>query len=174
MSVLHAEESKPDIAIVGGGIIGLVLATGLSKRGIKVNVYEQARSLREIGAGIAFTANAVKCMGLIDPKLVRVLRSVATANGDPQNPNDYLQWVDGFNVDEQDPRNEKLLFKLYAGTRGFEGCHRAQFLDALSNSVPEGIVHFRKRLSNIIEKGQDEKIQLWFDDGTLVEADAGK
>ena len=167
------EEEKLDIAIVGGGIIGLVTALGLIKRGIKVNVYEQARSLREIGAGVAFTSNAVVCMGLIDPQLITVLMSVATSNGDPLNPNDYLQWVDGYNVDSQNPRDEKILFKLFAGTRGFEGCHRAHFLDALLKTLPEGVVHFGKRLTNIVEQDEDCQIRLQFEDGTEVEADAG-
>lgn len=169
---LPKSESDLEIAIVGGGIIGLVLALGLNRRGIKVQVYEQARSVREIGAGIAFTENAVRCMGEIDPRLVTALRSVATANGDPKNPNDHLQWVDGFNVDPSNPEVEKILFKLYAGPRGFEGCHRAHFLDALLKSVPEGVVHFRKRLSQVIEQ-DEQQVELRFEDGTIAHADAG-
>ena len=164
---------KPDIAIVGGGIIGLILALGLDRRGIRVNVYEQARCLREIGAGVAFTANAVRCMEQIDPRLVSALRSVAASNGDPQNPNDHLQWVDGFNVDPEHPETEKLLYKLYAGPRGFEGCHRAHFLDALLKVVPKGVVHFSKRLANIVEQDSEKKVHLEFEDGTVAEADAG-
>lgn len=171
--VAQNSEQELDIAIVGGGIIGLVLALGLNRRGIKVQVYEQARSVREIGAGIAFTANAIRCMGELDPRIVTALRSVATSNGDPNNPNDHLQWVDGFNVDPANPEVEKILFKLYAGPRGFEGCHRAHFLDALLKSVPEGVVHFRKRLSEVIEQ-DEQKVQLRFEDGTVVKADAGR
>lgn len=49
-----------DVAIVGGGIIGLMVAMGLMKRNINVKIYEQSRSFREIGAGVAFTANAIR------------------------------------------------------------------------------------------------------------------
>jgi salicylate hydroxylase len=82
-----------EVAIVGAGIIGLVLASGLLKRNIKAKVYEQAGSLCEIGVGVAFTANAIRCMGLLNSDVVGALRSVATSNGDPNNPNDWLQWV---------------------------------------------------------------------------------
>jgi len=164
---------KLDVAIVGGGIIGLILALGLNRRGIKVKVYEQARFLREIGAGVAFTANAVRCMEQVDPRLVTALRSVATSNGDPRNPNDYLQWVDGFNLDPEHSENEKVLYKLFAGSRGFEGCHRAHFLDALLKVVPEGVVHFNKRLANIVEQDDVKKVRLEFEDETVAEADAG-
>jgi salicylate hydroxylase len=169
------DEQPVEVAIVGGGIIGLVLALGLIKRNVKVKVYEQSRSLREIGAGIAFTANAIRCMGLLEPCIVEALRSVATSNGDPKNPNDYLQWVDGYNQhNPEDPSEEKLLFKLYAGYRGFEGSQRSQFLDSLAKYVPEGVVEFRKRLDTLVERGNDEKILLKFHDGTSAEADASK
>lgn len=162
-----------EIAIVGGGIIGLVLALGLIKRGVQVKIYEQAGSLREIGAGVAFTANAVQCMGKIHSGIVKCLRAVATANGDADNPNDWLRYVDGYHQYSDDPREEKLLFKLYAGYRGFEGCHRAHFLSELVKIIPEGTVEFRKRLDTIIQK-EGENVELYFADGTTAQADAGE
>lgn len=164
-----------DIAIIGQGIIGLTLALGLIKRGVSVTVYEQASSLRVTGAGVAFTANAIQCMNLLDPQIVDALRSVATSNGDPANPNDYLRWVDGYSCPTgHDPLEEKLLFKLYAGTKGFEGCHRAHFVEALAALMPEGVVRYSKRLDKIFEKGENEKVLLSFQDGTTALADAGK
>ncbi len=165
-SVMESEQPV-EIAIIGGGVIGLIAALGLINRKVKVKVYEQARSLREIGAGFAFTANTIQCMNLIDPNIVIALRTVATSNGD------WLQWVDGFNQYSEDPKEEKLLFKLHTGFRGFEGCHRAHFLDALLEYIPEGVLQFEKRLDTIIEGRSDEKVQLKFFDGTSAEADAG-
>ncbi len=49
-----------EFAIVGGGIGGLALALGLARAGRNVRVYEQAPRLREIGAGISLSPNAVK------------------------------------------------------------------------------------------------------------------
>ncbi|KAI9879286.1 MAG: hypothetical protein M1830_009016 [Pleopsidium flavum] len=144
-----ANDQPVDVAIVGGGIIGLVLALGLIKRRVKVKVYEQARSFREIGAGVAFTANAIRCMHMLEPGIVDALKAVATSNGDSKNPNDWLQWVDGYNQHGEDPNDEKVLFKLYAGYKGFEGCHRAHFLDELVKIVPDGVVEFRKRLDTL-------------------------
>jgi salicylate hydroxylase len=48
------------VAIVGGGIGGLVLALALRERGIDFEVYEQADELREIGAAVALSANATR------------------------------------------------------------------------------------------------------------------
>lgn len=41
------------IAIIGGGIGGLTAALSLLQAGLDVHVYEQARTISEVGAGIA-------------------------------------------------------------------------------------------------------------------------
>ncbi|KAI0902040.1 FAD/NAD(P)-binding domain-containing protein [Annulohypoxylon nitens] len=169
------EESPIDIAIVGGGIIGLCLAAGLIKQDVKVKVYEQAKSFREIGAGMAFTANAIRCMGLMNPDIVSALRSggsVATSL-DKNDPNDYLRWTDGYNKRrKEDPSYQPVLYKIDAGYKGFEGTRRDQFLEALVKVIPQEIVELKKRLDTIEEKGSDGRVQLNFTDGTTAVTDA--
>jgi salicylate hydroxylase len=50
------------IAIVGGGIGGLTAALAMLRRGIDVDVYEQAGELREFGAGIQISANGTRVL----------------------------------------------------------------------------------------------------------------
>ncbi len=172
------KDASLEVAIIGGGIVGLVLANGLVRQQVKVKVYEQAQSFREIGAGMAFTANATRCMELINPVILDAFRSsgsVATSNGDSKNPNDYLRWIDGYNRrSDDDPNYQKMLFKIDAGYKGFEGCRRDQFLEALVNIIPAGVVECKKRLERVEEKGREDKILLTFSDGVSVETDAGK
>jgi salicylate hydroxylase len=53
----------PDsIAIIGGGIGGLTAALALLRRGIDVEVYEQAPELRELGAGVQVSANGTRIL----------------------------------------------------------------------------------------------------------------
>jgi len=54
--------SKTNIAIVGGGIGGLAAALALVRRGIDVDVYEQAPELRELGAGVQISANGTRVL----------------------------------------------------------------------------------------------------------------
>ncbi|KAI1760825.1 FAD/NAD(P)-binding domain-containing protein [Hypoxylon sp. FL1150] len=168
------EDTSLEIAIVGGGIIGLSLAAGLIKQNVKVKVYEQAKGFREIGAGMAFTANAIRCMGLMNPDIVSALRSggsVATSM-DEDDPNDYLRWIDGYNKRRRDdPSHQTMLFKIDAGYKGFEGTRRDMFLEALGKVIPQEIVELKKRLDTIEEKA-DGRVQLKFTDGTVAEADA--
>src|ERR1700758_5428050 len=51
-----------NIAIVGGGIGGLAGALALLRRGIDVEVYEQAPELRELGAGVQISANGTRVL----------------------------------------------------------------------------------------------------------------
>ncbi len=50
------------VAIVGGGIGGLAAALALIRRGIDVDVYEQATELRELGAGVQISANGTRVL----------------------------------------------------------------------------------------------------------------
>lgn len=49
-----------EIAIVGGGIVGLALALGLHKRGLACRVYEAAPEVKEIGVGITLLPHAMR------------------------------------------------------------------------------------------------------------------
>ncbi len=55
------------VAIVGGGPGGLSAAIALSKLpNVEVTIYEQARELREIGAGIQIGYNCWRVLELLD------------------------------------------------------------------------------------------------------------
>ncbi|WP_055547091.1 FAD-dependent monooxygenase [Streptomyces kanamyceticus] len=50
----------PRIAVVGAGIGGLTLAAALRGRGVPCRIFEQARRLTEVGAGVQLAPNAVR------------------------------------------------------------------------------------------------------------------
>ncbi len=57
------------ILIIGAGLGGLTAAYALVQRGFRVRVFEQARELRELGAGITLSSGAMRCLellGLVD------------------------------------------------------------------------------------------------------------
>ncbi|PYH43661.1 FAD/NAD(P)-binding domain-containing protein [Aspergillus saccharolyticus JOP 1030-1] len=173
-----------EIAIIGSGLIGTLLALGLLHRDsphFHIQVYEQAACHRELGAGIGFTRAARHCMMRLDPRLDECLRRVATDNGEPEAPDYNMRFVDGYHTyvggDEADEAEgnqpvgiEGKVYKLYAGPRGFEGCHRAQFLAEIMKLMPDGVVQFGKRLERY-EYMTSGRIQLVFEDGTEREVD---
>ena len=57
-----------NVAIVGAGIGGLTAALALARRGIDVDVYEQAPELRELGAGVQISANGTHVLHALGVK----------------------------------------------------------------------------------------------------------
>ncbi|GLA50307.1 hypothetical protein AnigIFM63604_006355 [Aspergillus niger] len=225
---------KIEIAIIGSGLIGTLLALGLlnipipnttkdpqsTNEGqrsttLSIKIYEQSPTAHELGAGIGFTTCARKCMALMDPRIAECVARVATLNGEPEDPDYCMRFVDGFRTytegdcwgttskgdaeggigvdvrgggsdrvnDESDSRDEDKddnggegvyvsgkVYKLYAGPRGFEGCHRGQFLEEVIKLMPEGAVEYSKRVEGY-EYLPSGRIQLGFSDGGRVECD---
>ncbi|KAL6705446.1 hypothetical protein ACN47E_006711 [Coniothyrium glycines] len=138
-----------------------------------VTVYEQASSLREIGLGIAFSANAIECMRRIHPDVESALRAVATPNGGADDPNNLLRFVDGFTqTSETEPSRQRPLFEMDMGKGAFEGCHRAHLLAELARRMPAGSLIFRKRLVNLHTDERQGRVTLQFEDGTTAHADS--
>ncbi len=54
--------TKPEILIVGAGIGGLTAAIALRQAGFGVQVFERAAELKEVGAGIVLSANAIRVL----------------------------------------------------------------------------------------------------------------
>ncbi|KAL2813939.1 hypothetical protein BDW59DRAFT_24934 [Aspergillus cavernicola] len=162
------DEKPLEIAIIGGGIAGVALALGLLRRDINFRLYERGQSLREIGAGIGFTPNAERAMRVVDPRIHKAFKDVAV-----QNASDWFFWVDAYHHDPtKGDSYEELIYKMYLGERGFEGCHRADFLEGMVDLIPDGNVQFGKKLQSIVDSGDEEPLLLRFEDGTTAEADA--
>ena len=54
--------NKEKIIVIGGGIGGLAAALSLLKRGLDVEVHEQASELKEVGAGIQISSNGTRVL----------------------------------------------------------------------------------------------------------------
>lgn len=53
------------VAVAGGGIAGLTAALALAQRGAVVTVHEQAKALREVGAGLQLSPNAGRVLAAL-------------------------------------------------------------------------------------------------------------
>ena len=165
-----SNEQPISVAIIGAGIVGLAVALGLLDRGISVTLYERASNYHEIGAGIGISPNAERAMKLLNPRIRDAFKSVAA-----QNDDDWIRAVDGYSHDKNDPLNdeEELIFKLYLGERGFEGCQRSALVEGMARHVPKSCVEFNKNLESISEHNGGTTMVCNFCDGTSAEADMG-
>jgi salicylate hydroxylase len=146
------------VAVIGGGIGGLLAARALCGRGIEVAIYEAAPELREIGAGVALGPNAMKVLrslGLEDEVRAVAGRSewALTRNGKT-----------GRVISRTSRQQQVSLFGGAGAT-----VHRADLLDVLAASVPSHIVTLGARCSGVEPDGGVAVAR--FEDGSEVEAD---
>jgi salicylate hydroxylase len=140
--------------VVGGGIGGMAAAVALARAGIDVQVYEQARELTEVGAGVSLAPNGLRMLDRlgVGEGIQRLgARHVST----------QLRFADG-----QPARHEPHQF---AQPGRNVGIHRADLLALLAEQLPPGTVRTGHRCT---DAGQDaDAVTIGFGNGTSVTAD---
>lgn len=173
--------TKPfNVAIIGGGISGLILAIALLQHDIPLTIYEAAPHFGEIGAGVAFGPNAAEAMRLISPKILAAFEKCKTGNERKKNSWFTIRVGDGRKAGE----NGIVKDGLRVGDAWFEvefgrddrvrgGVYRAHFLDELVKEIPEGVAQFGKKLVDLSEVGDGSgDINCHFVDGTQARHNA--
>ena len=148
------------IAIIGGGIGGLAAAASLLRAGFDVHVYEQARALSEVGAGINVGPNATRILhrfGVAD-QLAR--------NGVRPQTFDQRRWDDGRYL-LRSPLGEAVetTFKSPYYT-----LHRGDLHRAIAAAVPADRVHLDHRFTHLVDHG--DRVEAHFENGASISADA--
>ncbi|KAG2078265.1 salicylate hydroxylase [Suillus decipiens] len=157
------------IAICGGGVGGLTLAVALSRyQDIAIDVYEAARSFREIGAGIG-----------VWPRVFRVLRKFG-----PDFEQQLLQHCDCEYTEEYVSSIKNRKSDQVVGTELFDlmskgklmRFHRADFHGVLLSVLPPSCtIHNAKRLVSYSQPLEDysgkSPITLTFKDGSTAMCD---
>ncbi len=147
------------IAIIGGGIGGLVLAGLLRRQGFRATVYEQAAQLVRIGAGIVLSANAVKVLRRlgVEPALLATgIRPAAFTSRD---------WMTG-------ERSYECRMDAAAEARfgaAFLNIHRADLLDVLLGALEPGVLQLGHRLEALEPRGDAARVV--FSHGASVAAE---
>ncbi|KAI0060946.1 FAD/NAD-P-binding domain-containing protein [Artomyces pyxidatus] len=146
------------VAIVGGGICGLVCAIGLTRAGIKIDIFEAASKYGEIGAGIGLGPNAIKML-----RELGVLESVVAHSGlrGPEVRSfEYRMGAgDCKSIYSYPMSSDDLRLPI----------HRADLLEALAEfiSTENATTHFNKRCVDIKPSlGSSSRSIIHFDDGS--------
>lgn len=156
------------VAIVGGGIGGLMLAIGLLRRHVSVQIYEAAAAFGETGLGLTVGPAAHRAMQLIDPQVRDFYNALVTTHADSPGYERFRQtWFEIVWATES--MAGKVLMDLKALPSGQTTLRRADFVDALVSLVPKEHTHFGKRLERLEEVA--DGVHLHFQDGTSVVAD---
>jgi salicylate hydroxylase len=149
----------PRIAVVGGGIGGLATAAFLHRAGLRSTVYEQARELKEVGAGVSVAPNLARLLRELGVLAAMSAQAVCLDVGW-----EFRRWEDGTVLSSEDLRES--CEALY-GERTYTA-HRADLLAALGSAVPAGSVRLGKRCVSV-DAGSPAVLR--FADGSRAEAD---
>ncbi|MEJ2431757.1 MAG: FAD-dependent monooxygenase [Pseudolabrys sp.] len=150
---------KLNIAVVGGGIAGAAAALNLLAAGHDVQVYEQAQTFREVGAGIQVSPNASRVihgLGLAAPLAQIGVRPLAFHQ---------KRWQDGSTLLKTplgDAVEAAFGFPYYQ-------VHRADILAMLVGALPPARLHTGHRLAGFSERG--DGVDMAFDNGAQARAD---
>lgn len=151
--------SKAQIAIVGGGVAGLVTATLLHRHGMDVRLYEQTPVFGAVGAGIQLSPNGVRVLnrlGIADALARTGVRAGAI---------ETRRWDDG-----------SLIARVEHGTLCDERfgapyylIHRADLQRCLVSALPEDVVELGRGCARVVER--PDEVELHFTDGSVTTAD---
>lgn len=177
-SPASSAEKPFSVAIIGGGLGGVVLGIGLLQQNVPFHIYEAAASFGEIGAGVAFGPNSVRTLGLIAPILLEAYRRHATSNETAELFETFMQ-VRGGTAELGPPGGHLFNIRgseLALGRTGLPArccVHRAKFLDEIVRLLPPSATTFGKALVDIVDKvdGSSEYL-LRFADGSTSTASA--
>jgi salicylate hydroxylase len=148
--------SRPNIAIVGGGIGGLFAANALIAQEFQVSVYEQAPALGEVGAGVFLTPNSVR-------QLERVGLGPAVEKwGARVGPGSRYFRHDGSPI-------APVQVTDSSGWNATFGIHRADLVELLAEALPDNVVHTGHRCTGFEQR--DDVARVSFSNGAIAEAD---
>jgi salicylate hydroxylase len=145
-----------NVAIIGAGYAGATAARAISQLGATVTVYEQAREIKEVGAGIGLrpsTMDQFRKLGTFD---------AVDAVTSPSDAFEVLTAQSHRIAMEEWP--EKNVFNA---TTHF--VHRGDFIDALLGVLPDGMVKLGHKLSTITDNGTNATAV--FENGVTITAD---
>ncbi|GAA3889297.1 FAD-dependent monooxygenase [Leifsonia kafniensis] len=158
---MNQTTKSPTVAVIGGGLAGLASAVGLLKYGFDVQVFEQARQLGEVGAGINISPQAAKALiGIGLGEQIAEVGNVVTG---------HLQR----SMYTGDQLAETLFVEPGHSTSRYGApyytFHRADLIGVLAGAVDPERVHLGERLVGLDEG--PEGVTLTFASGTVHTAD---
>jgi len=148
--------SRPSLAIVGGGIGGLFAANALLSKGLRVTVYEQAPAIGEVGAGVYVTPNAVRHLQRVG------LGSAVERWGARVGAQSAYYRHDGAPIAPVQVTDAE-------GWNACFGMHRADYVEFLHANLPAGIVRTGHRAIGFEQTNDVARVR--FANGATAQAD---
>lgn len=154
-----------DVAIIGGGMGGMVLAAALDKAGIDYHLYEQAPKLGVIGGHLTIDTAAIEVLAQFDlaypfEPLASPLERIEVRKLDTGEVITSFPFPDLGSMGVADPNR--------VGARVVHGFMRADFVQMVAARLPADRISIGRRLVSLVEEG--DRAFGTFEDNTTVSA----
>ncbi len=147
-----------NISIIGGGIGGLVTALSFDKLNISYNLYERAESLKEVGAGIWLSPNALQVLEWTNPKMLKEIQDSGNIFNRILVADHKLNPISYSN---QSFVQEKFGYKTMA-------IHRGKLQQILYKYVAQENIELNKTFKNYFQE-KDKLLKVNFTDRTSIQ-----
>ena len=146
------------VAVVGGGFGGAAAAVFLNRLGVDVHLYEQAKDIKEVGAGIGMR-----------PKTLEVFRKwgILEDMSKVSSPSDFFEILTA--TGESVVRENWPLMDEYGFDARTRMIHRGDFIDTFIRNVPPERFHLDHKMTEIVDHGDSATVT--FANGESVTAD---
>ena len=163
---------------MGGGPGGLSTAIALSQiANVEVALYEQAKVLREVGAGISIgpnTWNVLELLGVADTLTsgheTSTVLNMYEQGAIPGLSKRYHSLTSLRNGKTGEEVHRMERGGLGSGKRPNIRTQRTKLQSALLSHVKPGVIQLSKKLISVSDQGEDG-VELHFQDGTVTTAD---
>ncbi len=145
--------------ISGGGICGLTTAIALHQKGFEVTIYEAAKEIKAVGAGLNLSSNAIRALGAIGLEKAIIAKSKAQIGGQFLTPKGKV-----LNHTDLQPLVEKF------GVPALISIHRADLHQILLDEIKDKVPFYTNKRGESISKNA-KGFELHFSDGTSVTGD---
>lgn len=146
------------IAVIGGGMGGLTAAIALTRiAGVQVRVFEQARKLGDVGAGVTVAPNGQRVLDKLG-----VLEQIKKAGATPDGPGVYQDAMGNLVAEAAWEDSAKRYQNI--------GMYRPDLVNVLAQEVAADTIRLGHRLTSI--QALDTAVRLGFENGIQDEFDA--
>lgn len=157
------------VVVVGGGLAGLVTAAACHAKGMKVALFEQARSYAPYGGPIQIQSNALRAIKRINPVVFEQIVEAGTVTADRVSglkigyrKGNKLAGI--YDSGDWLVRFDTVGPAIEAGLEPTVVIDRPVMQQIFVDSLPPGTVHIRSRLLSY-EEGDDGVVEARFEDG---------
>jgi len=158
---LKKVKMKNNISIIGGGIGGLVTALSFDKLNISYKLYERAKQLKAVGAGIWLSPNALQVFEWINPYLLKEVQDAGNTFNRVLVADHTLKPISDSN---QDFVQEKFGFTTMA-------IHRGKLQQILYKYVQQENIELNRSFKEY-SQNSDKSLKVNFTDGSFINTDS--